>query len=191
MTTSPSFTVLDLKGPVPTQCTRISSPYISYASGGYTQHAASVNIVFHVGLGIFLAVILNERFIVGKPAWRVLLILPWAVPQYITALTWRGMFNFEYGAVNLFLAKLGAGPVAFRVATQMAHRAGLAERDVMLAGEIEVSQGERSDHLQPGDAVIIFSYASYEERELENYEPTFIFVDAENRIATSAARRTA
>src|SRR5690606_10386562 len=31
------------------------------------------------------------------------LILPWAVPQYITALTWRGMFNSEYGAVNLLL----------------------------------------------------------------------------------------
>ena len=73
-----------------------------------------VNIVFHVGLGIFLAVILNERFIVGKPAWRVLLILPWALPQYITALTWRGMFNYEFGAVNLLITKyLGMDPVAW------------------------------------------------------------------------------
>lgn len=70
-----------------------------------------VNVAFHVGLGVFLAVVLHQKFIRGKSAWRVLLILPWAVPQYITALTWRGMFNFEYGAVNLFLAKLGAGPV--------------------------------------------------------------------------------
>jgi arabinogalactan oligomer/maltooligosaccharide transport system permease protein len=36
---------------------------------------------------------------------RTLLILPWAVPQYITALTWRGMFNQEYGAINLIIAK--------------------------------------------------------------------------------------
>lgn len=64
-----------------------------------------VNVVFHVGIGVFLAVLLNERFVVGKPAWRVLLILPWALPQYITALTWRGMFNYEYGAINLFLTK--------------------------------------------------------------------------------------
>jgi arabinogalactan oligomer/maltooligosaccharide transport system permease protein len=35
----------------------------------------------------------------------VLLILPWALPQYITALTWRGMFNYEYGAVNQILVR--------------------------------------------------------------------------------------
>ncbi|MEM1043231.1 MAG: sugar ABC transporter permease [Bacteroidota bacterium] len=72
-----------------------------------------VNIVFHVGLGVWLAVILNKAFIVGKPAWRVLLILPWALPQYITALTWRGMFNYEYGAVNLIAGVFGAEPVAW------------------------------------------------------------------------------
>ena len=73
-----------------------------------------VNIVFHVGLGVWLAVILNKAFVVGKPAWRVLLILPWALPQYITALTWRGMFNYEYGAVNLLITEyLGMSPVAW------------------------------------------------------------------------------
>jgi arabinogalactan oligomer/maltooligosaccharide transport system permease protein len=72
----------------------------------------AVNVVFHVGLGVFLAVILHQKFIRGKAAWRILLILPWAVPQYITALTWRGMFNFEFGAVNLFLTRvLHASPV--------------------------------------------------------------------------------
>ena len=64
-----------------------------------------VNIVFHVALGVFLAVLLHQKFIIGKSAWRVLLILPWALPQYITALTWRGMFNYEYGAFNLVLTR--------------------------------------------------------------------------------------
>lgn len=73
-----------------------------------------VNVVFHVGLGVFLAVLLHQKFVVGKPAWRVLLILPWALPQYITALTWRGMFNYEYGAVNLLITKfLHLPPVAW------------------------------------------------------------------------------
>jgi len=81
---------------------------------GKTIVWTAVNMVFHVGLGVFLAVILNKTFIVGKPAWRVLLILPWALPQYITALTWRGMFNYEYGAVNLLLTKyLSLDPVAW------------------------------------------------------------------------------
>ncbi len=64
-----------------------------------------VNIVFHVAIGVFLAVLLHQKFVVGKPAWRVLLILPWALPQYITALTWRGMFNYDYGAINLLITK--------------------------------------------------------------------------------------
>jgi arabinogalactan oligomer/maltooligosaccharide transport system permease protein len=72
----------------------------------------ATNIVFHVVLGVFLAVMLHQKFIRGKAVWRVLLILPWAMPQYICALTWRGMFNYEYGAVNLLITKfLHAPPV--------------------------------------------------------------------------------
>jgi arabinogalactan oligomer / maltooligosaccharide transport system permease protein len=63
-----------------------------------------LNLIFHVGIGVFLAMILAKN-IRGKSIYRTLLILPWAVPQYITALTWRGMFNSEYGAVNLILEK--------------------------------------------------------------------------------------
>jgi arabinogalactan oligomer/maltooligosaccharide transport system permease protein len=65
----------------------------------------TVNIVFHVAIGVFLAVVLHQKFIRGKSAWRIALILPWALPQYISALTWRGMFNYEYGAVNLLITK--------------------------------------------------------------------------------------
>ncbi len=64
-----------------------------------------LNLVFHVGIGVFLAILLDKD-LRGKTVYRTLLILPWAVPQYITALTWRGMFNSEYGAVNLLLEKL-------------------------------------------------------------------------------------
>jgi len=59
-----------------------------------------VNVGFHVVLGVFLAIVINGP-VRGKSLYRVLLIIPWAVPSYITALTWRGMFNPEYGAVNL------------------------------------------------------------------------------------------
>ena len=55
-------------------------------------------------LGLLLAVMLNGP-VWGKSIYRVLLILPWAVPAYITALTWRGMFDYEFGAVNLLAGK--------------------------------------------------------------------------------------
>ncbi len=64
-----------------------------------------LNLVFHVGIGVMLALIINEN-IKAKSFFRILLILPWAVPQYITALTWRGMFNSEFGQVNLILSHL-------------------------------------------------------------------------------------
>jgi arabinogalactan oligomer/maltooligosaccharide transport system permease protein len=63
-----------------------------------------VNVFFHVSLGLFLALVLNQR-LRGKSVFRTLLILPWAIPQYIVALTWRGMFNYEYGSINQILTK--------------------------------------------------------------------------------------
>ncbi len=64
-----------------------------------------VNLTFHVVVGVFLALLLNQKEVKGKPIFRTLLILPWAIPQYIVALTWRGMFNYEYGSINLILTK--------------------------------------------------------------------------------------
>ena len=64
-----------------------------------------VNLTFHVVIGVFLALLLNQKDIRGKPLFRTLLILPWAVPQYIVALTWRGMFNYEYGSINIIITK--------------------------------------------------------------------------------------
>ena len=58
-----------------------------------------INIFFHVSLGIFLAILINQT-LPAKPILRTLLIIPWALPQYIAALSWRGMFNQEYGAIN-------------------------------------------------------------------------------------------
>jgi len=63
-----------------------------------------VNVFFHVTIGVFLAMLLN-RSLPGKGIFRTLLIIPWAMPQYIAALTWRGMFNYQYGAINLIITK--------------------------------------------------------------------------------------
>ncbi len=71
-----------------------------------------VNVTFHVVIGVFLALLLNNKSLKFKPIFRTLLILPWAIPQVITALTWRSMFNYEYGAINIFIAKyLNMSPV--------------------------------------------------------------------------------
>ncbi|MDZ7385857.1 MAG: sugar ABC transporter permease [candidate division KSB1 bacterium] len=63
-----------------------------------------LNVVCHVVIGVFLALLLDKD-LRGRSVFRTILILPWAVPQYITALTWRGMFNAEYGAISLLLER--------------------------------------------------------------------------------------
>ncbi len=71
-----------------------------------------VNVVAHVVFGIFYAIIL-DRDIMFKSIYRTLLVIPWAIPQYIVVLVWRGMFNYRYGAVNLLLSKFGIAPIAW------------------------------------------------------------------------------
>jgi aspartate 1-decarboxylase len=58
------------------------------------------------------------------------------------------------------------------------------------SGEVVIN-GAAARLVQPGDTVTIFSYASYDADELEDFAPTFVFVDEENRIVPRAARRTA
>jgi arabinogalactan oligomer/maltooligosaccharide transport system permease protein len=71
------------------------------------------NIVLHVSLGLGLALLLRDPWMKLKGFYRVLLIVPWAVPNYITALIWRGMFNEQFGAINGVLGAFGVEPVAW------------------------------------------------------------------------------
>ena len=90
---------------------RVFREAIFYSVLDKTVIWTTVNIVFHVTLGVILALLIN-RTLPAKPILRTLLIIPWALPQYISALTWRGMFNQEYGSINLVLSKfLAMNPV--------------------------------------------------------------------------------
>ncbi len=53
-----------------------------------------------IGLGIFTAMVMNQPFIKFKRLFGVILLLPWAVPAFITILTFSNMFNPSAGAIN-------------------------------------------------------------------------------------------
>ena len=59
-----------------------------------------INVFFHVVIGVALALVLSRPVLKLKAAYRVLLIIPWAVPSYVTALAWKGMFHRQFGAVT-------------------------------------------------------------------------------------------
>lgn len=89
----------------PRQYEKVFSDSTFYGVLGKTLVWTIVNVFFHVTIGVALAVILHEN-VPGRRLFRTLLILPWAIPAVVTALTWRGMFHYEYGAVNLILTKV-------------------------------------------------------------------------------------
>ena len=67
------------------------------------------NVAIGVTLGLILALILNLKGFALRPIYRVLLILPWATPNYITALIFQGMFHRQFGVVNQIIQLFG-GP---------------------------------------------------------------------------------
>jgi arabinogalactan oligomer/maltooligosaccharide transport system permease protein len=58
------------------------------------------NVFFHVVIGVALALVLSRPNMRLRGFYRVLLIIPWAVPSYVTALSWKGMFHRQFGAVT-------------------------------------------------------------------------------------------
>lgn len=67
----------------------------------------AMNMVIHVSLAVLLALLLNIKQLKGKAIYRVLLILPWAVPGYISTLVWKNMFNYDFGVINMILTSIG------------------------------------------------------------------------------------
>ena len=70
-----------------------------------------LNVTLHVTLGLALALVLNRPKLRGRALYRLLLVVPWAVPSYITALTWKWLFNTQYGPINAMLALCGVGRI--------------------------------------------------------------------------------
>lgn len=66
---------------------------------------------FQIALGMFLAIIVNQKDLKGKAIIRTILILPWAVPAFVSIMIFSGMFNETFGAINkMILPALGLDP---------------------------------------------------------------------------------
>jgi arabinogalactan oligomer / maltooligosaccharide transport system permease protein len=71
-----------------------------------------VATTFQVGLGMFLAILVNQKDVKGKAIIRTVFILPWAVPAFVSILVFAGMFNESFGAINRdILGFFGIDPI--------------------------------------------------------------------------------
>jgi arabinogalactan oligomer/maltooligosaccharide transport system permease protein len=104
----------------------ILSPLSFYTTLAVTILWTVANVTLHVGIGVGLAMLLREPWLKIRGVYRVLLILPWAIPNYITALIWKGMFQKQFGAINAILGLFGVEPISWFSQFTTAFAANLA-----------------------------------------------------------------
>lgn len=90
---------------------KLLAPTSFYLTLGVTILWTSLNVFLHVSIGLGLALLLKTPTLRLKEIYRVILILPWAIPNYITALIWKGMFHKQFGAINAMLGTFGVAEV--------------------------------------------------------------------------------
>ena len=77
----------------------------------WTLSFALLSVGLTFALGLLLAMILQWPHLRYKPLYRLLLILPYSVPAFISILIFKGLFNQNFGEINLILKALfGASP---------------------------------------------------------------------------------
>lgn len=73
-----------------------------------------LTVVFTVILGMILACLVQWEALKGRAVYRLLLILPYAVPSFISILIFKGLFNQSFGEINMILNHLfGISPEWF------------------------------------------------------------------------------
>lgn len=76
------------------------------------------NVIFHVSLGILIAVLLNVEGLWLKRFYRAVYVLPIIIPALVIATVWKNLFDAQSGSINQLLSSIagifGAGPVRVR-----------------------------------------------------------------------------
>lgn len=57
-------------------------------------------------IGLIMALLLNNPNMKEKGFYKAILVLPWALPATVAILSWQGLFNGTYGAINNALMNL-------------------------------------------------------------------------------------
>ena len=72
----------------------------------WTVTFALLSTVLVFAVGVALATLLQWEHLAFRGLYRLLLILPYAVPAFISILVFRGLFNQNFGEINLILNAL-------------------------------------------------------------------------------------
>jgi len=78
-----------------------------------------VAIAIEMILGMGIALLLDHD-LKGKGFMRSIILIPMMCTNVVIGLTWRLLFNYEFGLVNYYLGRLGLGPVNWLSDTSVA-----------------------------------------------------------------------
>jgi maltose/maltodextrin transport system permease protein len=77
----------------------------------WTVAFATLSVTITFAIGVLLATVLQWPHLRFKPLYRLLLILPYSVPAFISILIFKGLFNQNFGEINMIMRALfGATP---------------------------------------------------------------------------------
>jgi arabinogalactan oligomer / maltooligosaccharide transport system permease protein len=62
-----------------------------------------MSVLLSFAFGLLLALVFNDARMNGRRFYRSLIIIPYAIPSFMTALVWRGMLNQQFGVINRWL----------------------------------------------------------------------------------------
>ena len=79
---------------------RLNGPFVSVFI--WTIAFSILTMITMFGLGFLVAVVLDKK-IRGRNFYRAIMILPYAIPSFMSTLVWAGMFNREIGVFNALL----------------------------------------------------------------------------------------
>ena len=66
----------------------------------WTLVFAAGSVLLTFALGFALALILNDQRLKGRRVYRSILIMPYAIPGFISLLVWSNFYNQEFGLIN-------------------------------------------------------------------------------------------
>jgi arabinogalactan oligomer/maltooligosaccharide transport system permease protein len=69
----------------------------------WTIAFATLCVLFSFALGLFLAIALDKQGLRFRRTYRSLLVIPYAVPGFLSLLVWAGLLNDDFGVVNKLL----------------------------------------------------------------------------------------
>jgi len=76
----------------------VREPFLSIFA--WTFAFAAATVFFSFAAGLFLAIALDKRGMRGQRFYRSVLVIPYAIPGFLSLLVWAGLLNDDFGVVN-------------------------------------------------------------------------------------------